>query len=189
MMQVSFVKQRELCILKPARAIAVCLLLVLLLSTVSSAYGRPGDILLYRWIDELGKVHYTESIEDIPAKYRASAVRGTFSPGGGAATPTPTPTPTPKPGNSAQLELLDDSYYVEDGFLHIKGKVRNGFSDPVAQGKVKVTFYDAQNRFLIAETTLINPIYLAPDQVGTFHLIIKVNPNIDTYKIEPQGNP
>ena len=189
MMQVSFVKQRESCILKPARAIAVCLLLVLLLSTVSSVYGKPGNVVLYRWIDALGKVHYTESIDDIPAKYRASAVRGTFSPGNGAATPTPTPTPTPKPGNSDQLELLNDSYYVEDGFLHIKGKVRNGFSDPVAQAKVKVTFYDAQNRFLIAETTLINPIYLAPDQAGTFHLIIKVNPNIDTYKIEPLGNP
>lgn len=161
------------------------MLLALLLSALTPAFAKPSDIVLYRWIDELGKVHYTETIEDIPAKYRASAVRGTFNPGNNK----PTPTPTPKPNNTDQLELLNDSYYVEDGFLHIKGKIHNGFSDPVAQAKVKVTFYDAQNRFLIAETTLVNPIYLAPDQTGTFHLILKVNPNIDTYKIEPLGNP
>ena len=169
------------------RSIAVGLLLTLLVGVVASyAQIASSPIALWRWVDEMGRVHYTENLQDIPERYRASAVRGEFVP---AQSQTPTPTPTPTPNSSGRLELLEDSYYQEEGFLHIKGKVRNGFTQSVASIKVKVSFFDADGRFLMSESTLVNPIVLAAGQVGEFHLIVKRNEAIDSYTIELTGRP
>jgi len=164
----------------------VVLFSLLAVLCVQPVLAQPQKVTLYRWVDELGKVHYTENLEDIPERYRASAVRGEFTPS--QLTPT-TPTPTPPPRTTDRLELLNDSYYLEEGFVHIKGKVKNGFAQPVAQAKVKVTFFDAEERFLMTETTLVNPIVLPPGQTGNFHLIVKQNPAIDSYTIEVIGKP
>lgn len=160
------------------------LLLILLVGTVA-AQAQRKKIPLWRWIDEIGRVHYTENLENIPERYRASAVQGEFTP-----TPqqTPTPPPTPPP-STGQVELLEDSYYQEEGFVHIKGKVRNGYNQQVTQVKVKVTFYDANERFLMTETTLVNPLVLSPGQEGSFHLIIKRNEAVDSYTIEVIARP
>ena len=59
----------------------------------------------------------------------------------------------------------------------------------VSQVKVKVSFYDEEDRFLFAETTLVDPIVLAPGQIGRYHLMVNYNPKIDTYKTEFVGRP
>ncbi len=165
------------------RCAAIVVVLLLCWAAMAPAQQRPTT--LWRWVDELGRVHYTENAEEIPARYRPTAVQGTFQP----SNVRPPTTPTPQPPRTGRLELLEDSYYLEEGFLHVKGKVRNGFAQAVNQAKVKITFFDANNRFLMAETTLVNPLSLAPGQEGTFYLIVKQNDAIDSYTIEVLGRP
>lgn len=167
----------------PHRWIVIFLAVSLALSYGSTlAQTASGQSTLFRWVDEQGKVHYAENLNDIPERYRTSAVRGTFTPVANSKQPT-------ELKNSGQLEILEDSYYLEEGFYHIKGKVRNGFSQPVSQAKVKVTFFDAEERFIMTESTLVDPIVIPPGKEGRFHLVVKVNPAIDSYKIESIGRP
>ncbi len=159
--------------------------MVLLGLWAAAAFAQQRTVTLWRWVDELGRAHYTDNPEEIPARYRPTAVPGVFSPSG-VHNPS---TPTPEAPRSGRMELLEDSYYLEEGFLHVKGKVRNGFTQPVNQVKVKISFFDANNHFLMAETTLVNPLSLAAGQAGSFHLIVKQNDAIDSYTIEVLGRP
>lgn len=154
---------------------------------VGTALAQTGakTTLLYRWIDEQGRARYSENLNEIPERFRSGALRGSFVPSEAVAKPRAEEQPKP----TGQVDLQEDNYYREDNFYHIVGKVRNGFNQSVTQVKVKVTFYDEEDRFLMVETTLVDPMLLAPGQEGKFHLMVKVNPKIDSYKIEVLGRP
>jgi hypothetical protein len=144
------------------------------------AQTSPQKVVLYRWVDAQGLAHYNEKLEDIPATFRAAAVKGTFAPESGAIAPEKT---------TGRMEEVDETYTREGNFYHIKGQVRNGFGQEVSQVKVKISFYDDEDRFLFAETTLVDPIVLAPGHIGRYHLMVNYNPKIDTYKTEFVGRP
>lgn len=167
------------CSLNKAVAILVLALLVVWLPLAALAQTTSKRVVLHRWVDSQGAVHYTENLEDVPAQYRATAVKGTFIPEIGEAEPTTF---------SGRLEEIEETYTREGNFYHIRGKVKNGFSQEV-QIKVKISFYDEEDRFLFAETTLVDPILLGPAQIGRYHLMVNFNSKIDTYKTEYIGRP
>ncbi|NLH49963.1 MAG: DUF4124 domain-containing protein [Myxococcales bacterium] len=171
--------------LKLRAVIVFVWLFVFFLVGVALAQTGTKTSVLYRWVDEQGRVRYTDNLNEIPERFRNSAVKGSFVPT--EATTKPRGEEPAKP--TGQVDLTEDNYYREDNFYHIVGKVRNGFSQPVTQVKVKVTFYDEEDRFLMVETTLVDPMVLSPGQDGKFHLMVKVNPKIDSYKIEVLGRP
>ncbi|MDP8222739.1 MAG: DUF4124 domain-containing protein [Candidatus Lernaella stagnicola] len=160
-------------------AFILCLWL-LLLPTLALAQASAQKVVLYRWVDDAGVVHYTEGLESIPAAYRSIAVKGSFVPDAGSIVPAKA---------SGRLEEVEETYTREGNFYHIKGKVRNGFSQEISQVKVKISFFDEEDRFLFAETTLVDPIVLAAGQIGQYHLMVNYNPKVDTYKTELIGRP
>ncbi len=168
------------CALKRA-VITFCLIsFVFALPVAAWAQAGAQKVALYRWVDTQGAIHYSEKLASIPAQYRAAAIKGSFVPDAGAIVPAKA---------TGRLEEVGETYTREDNFYHIKGKVRNGFAQEVSQVKVKISFYDEEDRFLFAETTLVDPLVLAAGQIGRYHLMVNYNPKIDTYKTEFIGRP
>lgn len=172
--------------LKQTAAIVITVVFILVSAGLALGQSDENKVKLYRWVDSEGVVHYNEKITDIPEGYRAAATVGYFVPAKGE-----------KVGSdenpeklTGRIEELSHNYYRgEDDFYHIKGRVRNGYSQTVSSITVKVTFYDEEDNYLFSETTIVNPIVLSPGQTGEFHLMVRVNPQIDTYKIEVFGKP
>jgi hypothetical protein len=156
------------------------ILAALAVGGVAWAQTSATPLVLYRWIDEQGRAHYVENLTDVPERFRPAAVKGLFTPNAPYQANAPL---------SGQLDVVEDTYYREDNFYHIKGRVRNGFSQTVNQVKVKITFFDEAERFLMTETTLVDPLSLIPGEEGRFHLMVKLNPKIDSYRVEVLGRP
>ena len=166
------------------KKLAILLAMTIVAAWAAGAAAKP--LIIWQWIDEAGKVHYTDNFNAIPQSYRARAVQGVFLPDkkfrpGGNNTSRP-PGKRPKPTN--KLEMFGEKYFEKDGILILEGKVRNGFAQPISNIKVKATFYDAKDAFVKEETTFLEPIQLKAGEEGKFAIEIPFSPDISSYKAE-----
>jgi len=72
----------------------------------------------------------------------------------------------------ADLEILSYQHYVDTGWLHIVGEVRNNSNTPMKYVEVIVTFYDDSNKVVGVDNTftaldVIPPGGKAPFETGT----------------------
>lgn len=72
------------------------LLLMLLIVTAAPA----GAQTVYRWVDERGAVHYAQSLEAVPERYRSQITTREFAPS--APPPAPAAPAAPAPGGPAK---------------------------------------------------------------------------------------
>ena len=171
---------------KRPRGLAALLWGLAFLALAASAQ-QAGRTVLFRWFDAEGKVHYTDNFNAIPESARATAVQGLFveetdsvrparnghSAGASAARP-----------GTGKLDLLGETHAEEKGYLHIQGRVRNGFPYAINTVTVKVSFFDKGEAFLRAESTVVDPIELQPGEEGTYRLIVPSSPDVASYKTE-----
>lgn len=102
--------------------------------------------------------------------------------------PTPSlPTATPTP-SLPQLEILSHQSYVDDGWFHIVGEVRNNSDTPMEFVKIVATLYDDAGQvvgtdFTYTEIDVIPPGGKSPFETGTDEWEGATN-----YKLQVQGN-
>lgn len=162
-----------------------------LLLIAAVALTDTGEVVLFRWVDTEGKTHYTDNFNSIPGEFKSDVVQGQFVVKGNNIRPVKPPAPedpnTPKPkppAYSNQLEIIEDNYFEENDYLHIRGKVKNGFPKAIRQIKVKVSFFDANDQFIRLESTYVDPIEIQPGEIGAFTLLLRAQDNINSYKTE-----
>jgi hypothetical protein len=124
---------------------------VFLLAALLAPMLVPGPALaqMYRWTDERGQVHYSQGLESVPSRYRASAVPI------GNVTPPPPPPAAPSPGPAA---AAPGKTGAPTGGARIEFR-------PGQQIIVSARINDSASARLIldtgADTTMINPLVLA----------------------------
>ena len=165
----------------------VCSMAFAMLCTAQQALAQPTptpekSVLLYRWTDENGQYRYTDNYNAIPEQFRSTVVKGKFIAEQNGSSPDITPPPGAE--LTGRIDHFDNTYRTEGGYLHIQGKVRNGTNSTVASVKVRVTFFNQAGGVVRNESTLINPLELSPGAVGTYQLIVKLQPDIATFKTE-----
>jgi hypothetical protein len=141
-------------------------------------------VILFRWLDGEGKVHYTDNFNAIPDRFRASAAQGVFVEGTAAPVPVGGPAAPPPKAASGKLDLLDVTHVHDGDALRVEGRVRNGFARTISAVRVKVSFLDRADAFLFAESTVVDPTDLPPGAEGTFRLVVRAAPEIASYKTE-----
>lgn len=167
----------------------VCLTILLLFSIgwgMAMAAGNP--IIIWRWVDVSGKVHYTDNYNSIPDDHRASAVQGVFRPEKPITTNPGNNTNSNNPNkvkHTNTLNIYDAQFTQKGDLLVVSGRVVNGFARPQNNVKIKVTFYDSKDNFIRSEVTFVQPISLKSGEQGNFKVEIPFSENIRYYKIEP----
>ena len=142
---------------------------------------------IWKWVDDSGKVHYTSNFNAIPQTFRGQAIQGRFLPekrlvpGNGKPSRNNT---NPKKKVTNKLEVFEEKYFEAEEMLVVQGKVRNGFAQPMSNIQIKVTFFDKQDKFIKTETSFIEPILLQPGQQGQFKILTPFTPDIASYKRE-----
>jgi hypothetical protein len=150
-----------------------------------SALAQPaGRTILFRWFDAEGKVHYTDNFNSIPERSRATAVQGAFVEEADAVYPARGAHAGAAKPLSGKLDLLGETHSEENGYLHIEGRVRNGFGNAISSITAKVSFFDRSETFLRAESAVVDPMELQPGDEGTYRLVVRSAPDVASYKTE-----
>ena len=131
----------------------------------------------FMWTDDHGEPHFAENFNNIPQPFRKTAVKGVF-----LADKKSKPV-KPKCSN-ANAVSLDTKYYVKTGTLHVEGQIANGYTGSISYVRAKVSFFDAADQFVKAETTFVNPLELAPCEKGAFSVVIPYLAGIANFKVE-----
>lgn len=163
-----------------------CFTAIFLICMMVGTLVFAQEIIIWKWVDETGKINFTSNFNSIPERFRTKAMQGKF-------TPDSTPSPGkgtnkdpnnnhPKPTN--KLEIFDEKYSEKDDILIISGNVKNGFAQPISNIKVKVTFSDENEAFIKVETTFVQPIQLQPNEKGQYKIEVPYTPDIGSYKTE-----
>ena len=163
--------------------------LLLILGAAQVAFAKP--IVVWLWVDDAGKRHFTDNFNAIPEEFRARAVQGVYIPEKKLQNPgekNGANKNNNRPKVTNNLDISEEQYFEQEGFLIIQAKVKNGYAQPVTNIKVKITFFDKQQNFIRSETTLLNPIQLQPGQEGRFKLEVPFTENINSYKTEFSWN-
>ncbi|MCZ7586652.1 MAG: FxLYD domain-containing protein [Deltaproteobacteria bacterium] len=150
--------------------------LAVLVMTAGPVFAEEAKV-LFLWIDDQGKAHYTENFNAIPQPFRKTAVKGTF-------TPDKKAEPAKPKCENATPVASNTNYYVKGGALHVEGEISNGFAGTVSYVRVKVNFFDAADQFVKAESTYVDPLELAPCQKGSFSIVSPFIESIANFKIE-----
>ncbi len=154
-------------------AIALATVSALMLAAVS-AYAQ--SVVIFQWTDDEGRQHYTNNFNQIPEPFRKTTVKGVFVPD---ATSAPA-----KPKCENEEPLVETNYYVKSGNLHVEGSLTNGFKRSISYVKLKVSFFDTQDRFVRAESTFIDPLELAPCGAGRFSVVTPQTDDVSYFKTE-----
>jgi hypothetical protein len=163
--------------------IIICLILALAIAT--SAFAQAKRVILWRWVDEAGKIHFTGNFNAIPSTYRNRAAQGVFLPDKPLVSGNPGTHVTKKPDRpkvTNKLEIFEEKYFEKDDNLVVTGRVRNGFAQPISNVKIKVTFLDEEDNFLRTESTFITPILIRPGDEGTFQIEVPFTQDIAGYR-------
>ena len=158
------------------RSARIIILIILLFYSFSWA----KDIILFRWLDDSGKVHYAENYNMIPDTYKARAIQGIFR----FQEKNDAQIDKNEPKITNKIEILEDNYREEGGTLKITGRLRNGYPTIARKITIKIKFFDSESKFLFSETTLANPLEVQPGQEATYSLEVQMQPEIATYKTE-----
>ena len=157
--------------------------MILMLSWTHASLAED-PVILWQWTDGAGKLHYTDNFNSIPQAYRPTAHQGKFIfDSNGAKTNNGKNSDAGKQFTN-KLERYVEKYYEKEGILIVEGKLRNGYSRPVGNIKIKVVFYDDKKNFVRAETTFVEPILLQAGEEGQYKIEIPYTPQISAYTIE-----
>ena len=161
--------------------------IVLICFILAQSYVQAESVILWQWADGAGKVHFTSNFNSIPEAYRSKAVQGKFVPDKPLKPTNSGKNNTANAKNSKvtnKLEVYEEKYYEKEDMLVVEGKVRNGFSQPMSNIKIKVTFYDKDDNFMKSETTFVDPLLLQPGDEGHFKIQTPITPDIASYERE-----
>ncbi len=153
----------------------ICMMLLMAAMPATAA----DSTVIFMWTDAEGAVHFTTNYNSIPKPFRKTSVKGIFLPDKGPEDNSN----KPKCKNS-DPESQETNYYVKDGNIYVVGSVANGYSQSISYVKVKVSFFDANDQFIKAESTYVDPLELAQCQKGTFSVVTTHEPNIANFKTE-----
>ncbi|HDH96470.1 MAG TPA: DUF4124 domain-containing protein [Proteobacteria bacterium] len=163
------------------RAIAAVVLVVCVCAAALA--DRAKSFLLYRWMDAQGRYHYTDDYSQIPPRFRHTVVVGRFVVEG----------PTSPPGQSGRGEagageegvvILQDTYNIRDGFLHIEGRVKNLLDHTITEVRANIEFYDRFNNLITARSVYLVPSTLRPGEIGVIRVAIPAMTRFHYYKTE-----
>ncbi|MCC6157833.1 MAG: DUF4124 domain-containing protein [Deltaproteobacteria bacterium] len=134
------------------------------------------SVVIFQWTDDEGRQHYTNNFNQIPEPFRKTTVKGVFVPDAASA--------PAKPKCENEEPLVETNYYVKAGNLHVEGSLTNGFKRSISYVKLKVSFFDTQDRFVRAESTFIDPLELAPCGEGRFSVVTPQTDDVSYFKTE-----
>jgi len=158
------------------RSFVIAILAIFLQLSVAAA----KEIVLFRWVDDEGKMHYTENYNSIPEKFRVAAIQGVFR----FRDKDEKNDKIRGPKITNKMEILEDNYRQEGGFLKLTGRLRNGYATAARSINVKASFFDKNNNFLFSETTIANPLEVQPGQEASFVMEVQMQSGIDRYKLD-----
>lgn len=153
---------------------ASALIALALVLAAASAYAQ--SVVIFQWTDDEGRQHYTNNFNAIPVPFRRTTVKGVFVPDAASA--------AAKPKCENEEPLVETNYSVKAGNLHVEGTMTNGFKRSISYVKLKVSFFDTQNRFVRAESTFIDPLELAPCGAGKFSVVTPQTDDVSYFKTE-----
>lgn len=98
--------------------------------------------------------------------------------------PAPTSTSTPAPPAN-QLALLSSRGYESSGgrYYIVEGEVENLTTSPLADVKVKATWYDKAGTLLTSDDAMLDFNPLMPGQKSPFKTISRGHPQMATYTV------
>jgi len=156
-----------------------CFLICVILLTAMIPVVAADSVVLFMWTDAEGKVHFTSNYNSIPKPFRKTSLKGMFLPDKDTANNTS----KPKCKNS-DPESQETNYYVKDGNIYVVGSVANGYSQSISYVKVKISFFDAKDQFIKAESTYVEPLELGQCQKGKFSVVTTHESAITNFKTE-----
>jgi len=87
------------------------------------------------------------------------------------------------------LEIVNNSYFIDESGFHVVGEIKNVGSDYTSYVRVIVTFYNASGYVIAARSSYTSPLHLYPEEIATFELILNASiaTKVDHYALEAES--
>jgi len=130
---------------------------------LSLVVAAPASGQVKQWVDEEGTIHL----------------------GGEGSSSTLGTTISGAPGEEPiKLAFGDTTDFIETGYLHVQGVIKNSSSIEARWVKVKIRFLDVYGKLERIEEVYARPSSIPPGGEGTFRVMIPASQSIKKYKLE-----
>jgi len=183
----------------------ICLAIGTILSSPFSPVFSQ-NMMIYRWQNKSGNLYFSATLEEIPLEFRDQATQGMFVPVEPLTSPVSTPPekqlsnesigpdsqalliPPPSELFSStvknELTVISEDFKEEGGYIYIQGKIKNNYPSSVHYIKVKVLFHNQNDEILSQKTLFVNPLELNPGDIGSYHIVLKADPQVVSFSRE-----